>query len=73
MSAPLQPLLLGLLVLSSVPVLAQSAARRRGQSLGLGLLPTEEENGELVRGLRLHYVTLANLSLCPLHAREGRK
>lgn len=43
---PLKPVLLGLLVLSSVPVLAQSKARRAGQGLGLGLLPTEEENGE---------------------------
>ena len=45
---PLKPVLLGLLVLSSVPVLAQSKARRAGQGLGLGLLPTEEENGEFV-------------------------
>ena len=58
MSAPLQPLLLGLLVLSSVPVLAQSAARRRGQGLGLGLLPTEEENGELVTGLSVYVLSM---------------
>ena len=45
---PTQPVLLGLLVLSSLPVLAHSAGRRAGLGLGLGLLPTEEENGESV-------------------------